>query len=138
MTNHQYDPTGGDGFIRGEWRQVESALLAGLITDEEYERIAVTHDPLCYRSHDQTLGRDPFCQCAALAKAREDERSNNFTPDDHANGMTEAYQRGLDAAREAVVAVPYDEPEDDPQSREHEVEVRQRYLAAIDALREKR
>ena len=40
MTNHQYDPTGGDGFIRGEWRQVESALLAGLITDEEYERIA--------------------------------------------------------------------------------------------------
>ena len=46
------------------------------------------------------------------------------------------YEKGLDAAREAVVAVPYDEPEDDPQSREHEVEVRQRYLAAIDALRE--
>ncbi|NQW73248.1 MAG: hypothetical protein HQ453_10995 [Actinobacteria bacterium] len=36
----QYDPTGGDGFIRGDWRQVESALMAGLITDEEYERIA--------------------------------------------------------------------------------------------------
>lgn len=62
----------------------------------------MTHDPLCYRSHDQTLGRDPFCQCAALAKAREDERSNNFTPDDFSDAMTEAYQRGLDAAREAV------------------------------------
>jgi len=40
MIDHQYDPTGGDGFIRGEWRQVESALLAELITDEEYEQIA--------------------------------------------------------------------------------------------------
>ena len=46
-------------------------------------------------------------------------------------------ERVLNAAREAVVALPYDEPEDDPQSREHEVEVRQRYLTAIDALREK-
>ena len=64
------------------------------------------HDLLCYRSHDQTLGSDPFCQCAALAKAREDERSNNFTPDDFSDGMTEAYLRGLDAAREAVEAIP--------------------------------
>ena len=66
----------------------------------------MTHDTLCYRSHDQTLGRDPFCQCAALAKAREDERSNNFTPDDFSEAMTEAYQRGLDAAREAVELIP--------------------------------
>jgi hypothetical protein len=80
--------------------------LAGLITDEEYERIAVTHDPLCYRSHDQTLGRDPFCQCAALVKAREDERSNNFTPDDFSEAMTEAYQRGLNDAMEAVELIP--------------------------------
>lgn len=35
-----YDPTGGDGFVRGDWRQIENALIAGLITDEEYERIA--------------------------------------------------------------------------------------------------
>ncbi len=65
----------------------------------------MTHDTLCYRSHDQTLGHDPFCQCAALAKARKDERSNNFTPDDFSDAMTEAYQRGLDAARKAVVEV---------------------------------
>lgn len=36
----QYDPTGGDGFLRGDWRQVEDALVAGLISDEEYERVA--------------------------------------------------------------------------------------------------
>ena len=36
----QYDPSGGDGFLRGNWRQIESALITGLITDEEYERIA--------------------------------------------------------------------------------------------------
>lgn len=39
-------------------------------------------------------------------RAREDERSNNFTPDDHSDGMTKAYQRGLDAAREAVAVLP--------------------------------
>lgn len=44
------------------------------------------------------------------------------------------YERGLGKAREAVASMPYDEPEDDPQSREHEVEVRQRYLAAIDGI----
>ncbi len=36
----RYDPTGGDGFIRGSWRQIEDALAAGLITNEEYERVA--------------------------------------------------------------------------------------------------
>lgn len=30
----------GDGFVRGNWRQIEDALMAGLITDVEYERIA--------------------------------------------------------------------------------------------------
>ena len=44
----------------------------------------MTHDPLCYRSHDQTLGRDAFCQCDAIAKARDD---------------------ALDAAHEAVAAI---------------------------------
>lgn len=66
----------------------------------------MTHDALCYRSHGQTLGRDPFCQCSALAEARKDERSNNFTPDDFSDAMTESYQRGLDAAREVVEAIP--------------------------------
>jgi hypothetical protein len=59
----------------------------------------MTHDPLCYRSHDNPLGPDPFCQCAALAQARKDEQSSSFTPDDHANGMTESYHRGFDDAR---------------------------------------
>lgn len=36
----RYDPTGSDGFVRGSWRQIEDALTAGLITDEEYERVA--------------------------------------------------------------------------------------------------
>ena len=62
----------------------------------------MTHDTLCYRSHDQTLGHDPFCQCAALAKARKD-------------GMTESYHRGFDdarwiAAKEALEAVQHEEP----------------------------
>ena len=128
-----YDPTGGDGFIRGEWRQVESALLSGLITDEEYERIAMTHDPLCYRSHDQTLGRDPFCQCAVVAKAREDERSNNFTPDDFSDGMVEAYQRGLDAAWEAVSALATERELRSPSGLDIDIHAA---LAAIDALKE--
>ena len=58
---------------------------------------------ICYCDYDH------ICMCRELRaceqRVREDERSNNFTPDDHANGMTEAYQRGLDAAREAVKGV---------------------------------
>lgn len=50
-----------------------------------------------------------ICICKNLRKCedrvREDERSNNFTPDDHADAITEAFQRGLDAAREAVEAM---------------------------------
>ena len=59
MTDHQYDPTGGDGFIRGEWRQVENALLAGLITDEEYERIAHETEQ---GSSGKTAMRCHYCQ----------------------------------------------------------------------------
>lgn len=44
----------------------------------------MTHDPLCYRSHDQPLGRDPYCQCAALRACEE---------------------RVLDAARNALAAL---------------------------------
>ena len=36
------------------------------------------------------------------ARIREDERSNNFTPDDFSDAMSKAYQRGLDAARETI------------------------------------
>jgi hypothetical protein len=36
---------------------------------------------------------------ACEVRVREDERSSNFTPDDHSNGMTESYHRGFDAAR---------------------------------------
>lgn len=35
-----YDPAGSDGFVRGDWRQIENALTAGLITGQEYERVA--------------------------------------------------------------------------------------------------
>ncbi len=36
----QYDPSGGDAYLRGDWRQIENGLAGGLITDEEYEEIA--------------------------------------------------------------------------------------------------
>lgn len=36
----QYDPTGGDGFLRGDWRQIEQALVDDLISDAEYEHLA--------------------------------------------------------------------------------------------------
>ena len=49
----------------------------------------MTHDILCYRIHDKTLGCDPFCQCEVIAKVRNDERSNNFTPDDFSDAITE-------------------------------------------------
>lgn len=132
--------------VRGEEQQrIEAALKSVGQHDASWElavrdkalrdagaRSAVTHDPLCYRSHDQTLGNDPFCQCAALAKAREDERSNNFTPDDHSNGMTEAYQRGLDAAREAVKGVNWFNDDGKMLSA---IVATAESLAAIDALR---
>ena len=34
------DPTGGDGYVAGDWKQIEQALIDGELTDEEYERIA--------------------------------------------------------------------------------------------------
>ena len=51
-----------------------------------------------------------FCCCDALRacekRVREDEQSHNFSPDIHWAGMSEAYQRGLDAARQAVLGLP--------------------------------
>ena len=65
------------------------------------------HLPEC---QPKTAPEPPFiCICPELRaceeRVREDERSSNFTPDDHADGMTEAYQRGLDAVREAVASM---------------------------------
>jgi len=56
----------------------------------------MTHDPLC-RWHGSTeFDTVVSCdECELIAKVREDERGNNFTPDDFANAMTESYQRGL-------------------------------------------
>ena len=56
--------------------------------------------------HDCTLNDrfgKPSCMTEFEQEIREDERSNNFTPDDFSEAMTEAYQRGLDAARGAVL-----------------------------------
>lgn len=39
----RYDPTGGDGFVRGDWREVEDVLMDGVITDDEYEKMLRTH-----------------------------------------------------------------------------------------------
>ena len=36
----RHDPTGGDGYIRGTWSEIERALGKGLLSDEEYERLA--------------------------------------------------------------------------------------------------
>ena len=52
---------------------------------------------------------------ALIARVREDERSNNFTPDDHSDAMTESYHRGFDdarwiAAKEALQGVQHEEP----------------------------
>ena len=72
---------------------------------------------------------------ACEARVREDERSSNFTPDDHSNGMTEAYQRGLDAIRDAVAGCTWDRGV----SSEFDATVSAvlaKTLAAIDALRE--
>jgi hypothetical protein len=80
----------------------------------------------------------PDCQCKLIAKVREDERGNNFTPDDFSNAMTEPYQRGLDAARKAVLGakaidVAYGRGLDEPA----QFVWLNNALAAIDALREK-
>ena len=84
------------------------------------------HLPEC---QPKTAPEPPFiCICPELRaceeRVREDERSSNFTPDDHADGMTEAYQRGYRqrsyqrgfddarwiAAKEALEAVQHEEP----------------------------
>jgi hypothetical protein len=63
------------------------------------------------------------CICDALraceARVREDERSSNFTPDDHADGMTESYHRGFDdarwiAAKEALEGVQHENCDCEP------------------------
>lgn len=40
-TSGTYDPTGGDGYVRGDWADIEDSLTEGLLTHEEYMRLAV-------------------------------------------------------------------------------------------------
>ena len=84
-----------------------------------------------------------YCGCSMLRlcerRVREDERSNNFTPDDFSDAMTQAYQRGLDAAREAVLGA---KAVDVANGREWDEPAQfiwlNHALEAIDALKEKR
>ena len=62
--------------------------------------------PVEKRLRDGNTVASQTCICDALRacekRVREDERSYNLTPDDHSDGMTESYQRGLAAARDSV------------------------------------
>lgn len=97
----------------------------------------MSHDPLC------PIQRETWCiwtgdkceKCKLIAKAREDEHSNNFTPDDFAEAMTDAYRRGLDAARGVVTEQSQNRSGSDGSPAMY---VWVPYLlAAIDALKEK-
>ena len=114
----------------------------------------MTHDPLCYRKHDQVLGRDPFCQCAALRAC--EQRVFAFHPEWTAdicepdcapcrrlteliNERQDGYKEGLDAAREAILGakaidVYYGRGLDEPP----QFIWLNNALAAIDVLREDR
>ncbi len=35
-----HDPTGGDGYVRGTWDEVQTAVGRGWLTDEQYEALA--------------------------------------------------------------------------------------------------
>ena len=98
------------------------------------------HLPECWAKHES----DPpaWCICDELRaceeRVREDEQSNNFSPDIHWDGMAESYQRGLDAAREALfgakaIDVYYGRGLDEPP----QFIWLNNALAAIDALRRK-
>lgn len=67
------------------------------------------HLPECPVENRLRAGRtvgSQTCICDALRacehRVRQDEQSSNFTFDEQSDGMTEAYRRGLDAAREAI------------------------------------
>ena len=74
----------------------------------------MNHDPLCYRSHDKTLGGDPFCQCAAIMKAYQ-------------RGLNDALDQARNEAALAMCAIDTYLP---PEEHNH-------VLAAINALKEK-
>ena len=80
------------------------------------------------------------CQCicdtlrACEDRVREDEQSHNFSPDIHWDGMAEAYQRGLDAAREAVKHLQHSDDCYYAQGVLCHCEIK-RAITAIDALR---
>ena len=104
----------------------------------------MSHDPLC------PIRRETWCiwtgdkceKCKLIAKAREDEHSNKFTTDDFAGAMTDAYQRGLDAALIAVEAIsaPYKvkgQYETHDPYHEGRADMKDLCISAIDALKEK-
>ena len=88
------------------------------------------HLPECWVKYES----DPsaWCICDELRacekRVREDEQSHNFSPDIHWDGMAEAYQRGLDVAREAIADI-NGKWVFGPRIYKHKA------LAAIDALR---
>lgn len=43
ISDHQHDPTGGDGFISGDWRYLEKALMNNKISNDEYILLATRH-----------------------------------------------------------------------------------------------
>ena len=100
----------------------------------------IDHLPECLTPMDLNRGFW-LCICKELRaceqRVRDDERSSNFTPDDHSNGMTEAFQRGLDAAREAVRDAQHKLPID-PLSDNWRTDIEHRLdiINVIDALME--
>jgi hypothetical protein len=57
----------------------------------------MTHDPLCTTVLNTEMS-EAFCDCALIARVREDERKHEIP-------TTLSYAAGLSAAREAVVEV---------------------------------
>ena len=40
LTYGAYDPTGGEGYIRGSWDEIEAAVGRGLLSDQEFAQLA--------------------------------------------------------------------------------------------------
>ena len=95
----------------------------------------------CFCTRKPCIHDEMECICSHLRaceeRVREDEQSHNFSPDIHWDGMAEAYLRGIDAAREAVLGakaidVYYGRGSDEPP----QFVWLNNAISAIDALRE--
>ena len=99
--------------------------------------LPVVNERFAERKGDWVLYADHLAALRACEqRVREDERSNNFTPDDHADSMTEAYHRGLDAARQAVKHLQHSDDCYYAEGVLCHCEIK-RAITAIDALKEK-